>query len=84
MKHCLVFSFVFSTNQLIIKVIFRGIILPKPVMHSFHWTAATVFSRIIAGDEYFFFRTEKGRLFEGRRLFEGGDYFIYCPLEVVP
>ena len=49
MKHCLVFSFVFSHDQLIIKVIFRGIN---------------------------FFRTKRGRLFEGRRLFEGGDY---CP-----
>ena len=36
MKHCLVFSFVFSHDQLIIKVIFRGINLLKPVMHSFH------------------------------------------------
>ena len=31
--------------------------------------------RIIAGGDYYFFRLKKGRLFEGRRLFEGGDYF---------
>ena len=37
----------------------------------------TVFPRIIAGGDYFFFHTERGRLFEGRRLFEGGDYFKY-------
>ena len=30
----------------------------------------TVFPRIIAGSDYFFFRTKRGRLFEGRRLFE--------------
>ena len=46
--------------------------------------AYTVFPRIIAGDDYFFFRTERGRLFEGRRLFEGGDYFKYFSEEVVP
>ena len=28
------------------------------------------FSRIIAGGDYFFFRTKRGRLFEGRRLFQ--------------
>ena len=26
----------------------------------------------------------RGRLFEGRRLFEGGDYFKYCSLVVMP
>ena len=42
--------------------------------------------RIIARGDYFFFRTKRGRLFEGRRLFKGGDYFMikYCSLEVVP
>ena len=29
----------------------------------------TVFPRIIAGGDYFFFRIKRGRLFEGRRLF---------------
>ena len=38
----------------------------------------TVFPQIIAGGDYFFFRTKRGR------LFEGGDYFKYCRLEVVP
>ena len=28
------------------------------------------FSRIIAGGDYFFFRTKRGRSFEGRRLFQ--------------
>ena len=37
-----------------------------------------VFLRIIAGGNYFFFRTKRGRLFEGR------DYFKYCSLEVAP
>ena len=37
----------------------------------------TVFPRIITGGDYFFFRTERGR------LFEGGDYFKYCSQEVV-
>ena len=32
----------------------------------------TIFPRIIAGGDYFFFRTKRGR------LFEGGDYFKYC------
>ena len=32
----------------------------------------TVFLRIIAGGDYFFFRTKRGQ------LFEGGDYFKYC------
>jgi len=27
-------------------------------------------ARIIAGGDYFFFRTKRGRLFEGRRLFQ--------------
>ena len=31
---------------------------------------STVFPRIIAGGDYFFFRTKRGRLFEGRRLFQ--------------
>ena len=44
----------------------------------------TVFPRIIAGGDYFFFRTERGRLFKGRRLFEGGDYFKYFSQEIVP
>ena len=35
----------------------------------------TVFPRIIARGDYFFFRPKRGRLFEGRWLFEGGDYF---------
>ena len=30
----------------------------------------TVFPRIIAGGDYFFFRTKRGQLFEGRRLLE--------------
>ena len=30
----------------------------------------TIVPRIIAGGDYFFFRTERGRLFEGRRLFQ--------------
>ena len=34
--------------------------------------------------DYFYFRTRRGRLFEGRRLFEGGDYFKYFSQEVVP
>ena len=38
----------------------------------------TVFSGIVAGGDYLFFRTKGGR------LFEGGDYFKYCSLEVVP
>ena len=39
----------------------------------------TVFPQIIAGGDYFFFRTEKGR------LFDGGDYFKYFSLQrVVP
>ena len=44
----------------------------------------TVFSWIIAGADYFFFPTKRERLFERRRLFEGGDYFNNCLLEVVP
>ena len=31
-----------------------------------------------------YFRTKRGRLFEARRLFEGGDYFKYFSQEVVP
>ena len=38
----------------------------------------TVFPRIIAGGNYFFFPTKRGR------LLEGGDYLKYCSLEVVP
>ena len=46
-----------------------------------------IFPRIIAGGDYFiFFRTKRGRLFEGERLLllKEGDYFKYCSLEVVP
>ena len=42
-----------------------------------------VFPRITAGGDHFFFRIKGGRLFEGRRLFEGGDYFKYSSLEIV-
>ena len=38
----------------------------------------TVFPRIIAGGNYFFFRSKRGR------LLDGGDYLKYCSLEVVP
>ena len=31
-----------------------------------------------------FFHTKRGRLFKGRRLLKGDDYFKYCSLEVVP
>ena len=48
-----------------------------------NFTEDTVFPRIIAGDDYFYFRTKRGRLFEGRRLFEGGDYLKYFSQEVV-
>ena len=34
------------------------------------WDA--VFPQIIAGGDYFFLRTKRGR------LFEGGDYYKYC------
>ena len=37
----------------------------------------TMFPRIIAGGEYFFFRIKRGW------FFERGDYFKYCSLEVV-
>ena len=43
----------------------------------------TVFPQIIAGGDYFYFCTKRGRLFEGRRLFEGGNYFKYFSQEVV-
>ena len=47
--------------------------------------SATVFPRIMAGGgDYFFFRFKRGQLFEGRRLLEGGDYFKYCSLKVMP
>ena len=43
------------------------------------------FPPIIAGGDYFIFRIIRGRLFKGKRLiFEGGDYFKYSSLEVVP
>ena len=32
---------------------------------------------------FFFFHTKRGRLFKGRQLFDGGDYFKHCSLEVV-
>ena len=38
----------------------------------------TLFPRIIAGVDYFFFRTKRGQ------LFEGVDYFEYYSLDVVP
>ena len=41
-------------------------------------TSNTVFPRIIAGGNYFFFCTKRGR------LLDGGDYLNYCSLEVVP
>ena len=41
-------------------------------------TCNTVFPQIIAGGNYFFFRTKRGR------LSDGGDYLKYCSLEVVP
>ena len=38
----------------------------------------TVFPQIIARGYFLIFRTKRGR------LFQGGDYFIYYSLEVVP
>jgi len=35
-------------------------------------TEITVFPQIIARGDYFFFRTKRGLIFEGRGLFEGG------------
>ena len=32
---------------------------------------------------FFFFTPKRGRLFKGRQLFDGGDYFKHCSLEVV-
>ena len=53
-------------------VIFRNL-LTGLVRHAKLFKKNTVFPRIIAGGDYFFFRTKRGRLFEVRRLFEGGD-----------
>ena len=44
----------------------------------------TVFPRIIAGGDYFYSPTKTGRLFAGRQLFEGGDYFKYISQEALP
>ena len=44
----------------------------------------TVFPQIIALGDFFFFRTKRGQLFEGRQLFAGDDYFKFCSLEVTP
>ena len=38
----------------------------------------TIFPRIIAGGNYIFSRTKRGR------FFEGGDYFQYCSVGVMP
>ena len=43
-----------------------------------------IFTQNVFHMYYLFFRTKRGRLFEGRRLFEGDDYFSYCSLEAVP
>ena len=56
-------------------------VCPSTCLHATNLN--TVFPRIIAGGDYFYFRTKRGRLFEGRRLFEGGDYFKYFSQEVV-
>ena len=45
------------------------------IVHSIY--TLTVFPRIIAGGDYFYFHTKRGRLFEGRQLFEEGNYFKY-------
>ena len=42
-----------------------------------------LFSSNNSRGNYFFFRTKRGQLIQGRRLFEGGNYFKYCSLEVV-
>ena len=39
--------------------------------------------RMIAGGEYNFFRTKRGRLFEGGRLFEEEDYFPFYPFSIM-
>lgn len=36
------------------------------------------------GDSRFYFRTRRGRLFEGRLLFDGGDFFKYFSQEIAP
>ena len=42
-----------------------------------------LFSSNNSRGNYFFFLTKRGQLIQGRRLFEGGNYFKYCSLEVV-
>lgn len=44
----------------------------------------TAFSSNNSRGDYFYFRIERGRLYEGRRLFEGRDYIKYFSQEVVP
>ena len=56
----------------------------------YHW-CFTVYAIILnylfssnnSRGNYLFFRTKRGQLIQGRRLFEGGNYFKYCSLEVV-
>ena len=51
------------------------------LQHARLFSLYTVVPRIIAEG----ILSSRGRLFrEGRRLFEGGDYFKYCSLEVEP
>ena len=50
--------------------------MPVLLGHNKKKNLIAVFLRIIARGDYFFFHTKRGRLlFEGRRLFKGGDYF---------
>ena len=60
-----------------IKLLYNPRVNKEFTSHSVHFTFNTVFCRIIAGDN-FYFRTKRGR------LFEGGDYFKYFSQEIVP
>ena len=68
------------------KKLLAGKVLRNLIRHSSSWEERvskkkkikiTIFPQIIAGGDYFFFCTKRGRIFKGRQLFEGGDYFIY-------
>ena len=79
------FVFILDHDLLPTKTCFWVTEIGTPVHEESPLNEYTVFPQIIAmGNFFFFFRTKRGQLFEGRQLFAGGDYFKFCSLEVTP
>ena len=76
------FVFILDCDLLHSKTCFGVTEIGTPVSEESPLYEYAVFSKNNSQDDYYCFRTKRGRLLEGRRLFTGGDNFKFCSLEV--